>query len=426
MTAARANLEMPDRNLDTPELRSPVAQRAPGDARSRHRHGLGVIEKGALAARAGRIAFVGRGGRPAGEGATATETIDCEGRWITPGLVDCHTHLVYAGDRAQEFELRLKGASYQEIARAGGGIVSTVAATARRARTTLVAADAAAARRADRRRRHDDRDQVGLRARARRRARMLRAAPGASPRSSARSGVEPPSSARTPLPPEFSRRPRRLSPRRGRKDAAGARRRSACRRGRRILRDDRLQPRRDRARLRRRARARIPRQAARRPIVRIAAAPRSPPRFGALSADHLEYTDEAGVAAMAKAGDRRRRCCPAPSTCLREKQVPPIEAVPQARRGDGGGDRLQSRHVAADLAAAGAQHGGDFVPPHRRGMPRRRDPQRRARARARPPKSARSRPGKWADLAIWDIERPAELVYRLGFNPLHARVWRGR
>jgi imidazolonepropionase-like amidohydrolase len=59
----------------------------------------------------------------------AREEHDAIGAWITPGLVDCHTHLVYAGNRAHEFELRLKGASYEEIARAGGGIVSTVKAT---------------------------------------------------------------------------------------------------------------------------------------------------------------------------------------------------------------------------------------------------------------------------------------------------------
>ncbi len=52
--------------------------------------------------------------------------IDCEGRWVTPGLIDCHTHLVHAGNRAREFEMRLAGASYEEIARAGGGIVSSV------------------------------------------------------------------------------------------------------------------------------------------------------------------------------------------------------------------------------------------------------------------------------------------------------------
>src|SRR5919198_5850784 len=92
------------------------------------RPGLGVIERGAVAAIAGRIAFAG----PMAELPTGWDAIDrvaVDGRWITPGLIDCHTHLVYAGDRAHEFELRLAGASYEAIARAGGGILSTVKAT---------------------------------------------------------------------------------------------------------------------------------------------------------------------------------------------------------------------------------------------------------------------------------------------------------
>ena len=89
---------------------------------------LGVIERGVIAARDGRIAFAGSASDFPSD-ADAAERIDCGGRWITPGLVDCHTHLVFGGNRAHEFELRLKGASYEEIARAGGGIVSTVAAT---------------------------------------------------------------------------------------------------------------------------------------------------------------------------------------------------------------------------------------------------------------------------------------------------------
>ena len=89
---------------------------------------LGVIERGVIAARDGRIAFAGSHSDFPSD-ADAAERIDCGGRWITPGLIDCHTHLVFGGNRAHEFELRLQGASYEEIARAGGGIVSTVAAT---------------------------------------------------------------------------------------------------------------------------------------------------------------------------------------------------------------------------------------------------------------------------------------------------------
>jgi imidazolonepropionase len=86
----------------------------------------GAIRDGAIAATDGRISWVGAR-RDWKE--KAKQERDAQGAWITPGLVDCHTHLVYAGDRAAEFELRLKGASYEEIARAGGGIVSTVAQT---------------------------------------------------------------------------------------------------------------------------------------------------------------------------------------------------------------------------------------------------------------------------------------------------------
>ena len=92
------------------------------------RPGLGIVEPGAVAAVDGRIAFAGIA-TDLPSGWDAAERIDVEGRWITPGLIDCHTHLVYAGNRAHEFELRLAGASYEEIARQGGGIVSTVAAT---------------------------------------------------------------------------------------------------------------------------------------------------------------------------------------------------------------------------------------------------------------------------------------------------------
>jgi imidazolonepropionase len=91
--------------------------------------GYGEITDGALGWRDGVLTFVGpRAQLPGEPQALAREVIEAEG-WITPGLVDCHTHLVFAGDRAREFELRLQGASYEEIARAGGGIVSTVRAT---------------------------------------------------------------------------------------------------------------------------------------------------------------------------------------------------------------------------------------------------------------------------------------------------------
>src|SRR5207245_11144782 len=99
---------------------------------------LGVIERGVIAARGGRIAFAGSHSAFPSD-ADAAERIDCGGRWVRTGLVDCHTHLVFGGNRAHEFELRLQGASYEEIARAGGGIVSTVAATRSSSEAELVA-----------------------------------------------------------------------------------------------------------------------------------------------------------------------------------------------------------------------------------------------------------------------------------------------
>jgi len=87
----------------------------------------GAIEDGAILIRDGRIAWVGaRANLPDHE---ATETDRLGGAWVTPGLIDCHTHLVFGGDRSGEFEQRLEGATYEEIARAGGGIVSSVKAT---------------------------------------------------------------------------------------------------------------------------------------------------------------------------------------------------------------------------------------------------------------------------------------------------------
>ena len=102
--------------------------------------GYGAIEDGALGWRDGRLVFVGRrADLPGAPERLADMVVDAGGGWITPGLVDCHTHLVFAGDRAAEFEQRLQGASYEEIARSGGGIVSTVRAVREADEDTLLA-----------------------------------------------------------------------------------------------------------------------------------------------------------------------------------------------------------------------------------------------------------------------------------------------
>ena len=88
---------------------------------------LGIIEQGAIASLDDRITWIGN----ARDAPVASASIvhDCADALMTPGLIDCHTHLVFAGNRAQEFEMRLNGASYEELANAGGGILSTVSAT---------------------------------------------------------------------------------------------------------------------------------------------------------------------------------------------------------------------------------------------------------------------------------------------------------
>jgi imidazolonepropionase len=90
----------------------------------------GLMERGAMAIHHGRIAWIGRvDALPDAPQVMANAVESVDGALITPGLIDCHTHLVFAGDRAHEFDLRLNGASYEEIARAGGGIASSVGAT---------------------------------------------------------------------------------------------------------------------------------------------------------------------------------------------------------------------------------------------------------------------------------------------------------
>lgn len=86
----------------------------------------GLVRDGAVAVASGKIAWVGAG---ADLPEHSAQTVDCRGAVVTPGLIDCHTHLVYGGNRAAEFEERLNGVSYEEISRRGGGIASTVAAT---------------------------------------------------------------------------------------------------------------------------------------------------------------------------------------------------------------------------------------------------------------------------------------------------------
>src|SRR5215510_2524423 len=386
------------------------------------RAGLGIVERGAVAAKEGRIVFAG----PAAElpaASDAAKRVALDGRWITPGLIDCHTHLVYAGDRAHEFELRLAGASYEDIARAGGGIVSTVKATRAASEDDLVRASLPRLDRliAEGVTTIEIKSGYGLDLATE--TRMLAAAR----RLGSQRDVDVATSflGAHALPPEAQR---------GQGDDKDRYIDEVCAMVPPIAREKLA----DAVDAFCEGIAFSPAQTAR--VFAAAQAAGLPVKlhadqlsnlggaklaadYGALSADHLEYTDEAGVAAMARAGTTAV-LLPGAFYVLREKQMPPVEAlrrqrVPIAIATDSnpGTSPITSLLLIMNMAATLFRLTVDEVIA---GVTR-----EAARALGRLPDAGTLEPGKWCDLAIWDIERPAELAYRIGFNPLHARVRRG-
>lgn len=380
----------------------------------------GAVEDGAVASKASRIAFAGpRSQLPAD--LDAREIIDCDGRWITPGLIDCHTHLVYAGDRSDEFELRLHGASYEDVARAGGGILSTVRRTREATEEALVASalprlDALIAEGITT---IEIKSGYGLELATE--MRQLEAA--------RRLGYERPVDVVTTflgahaLPVEAK----------GDRDvyvtlvadqmipAIAARKLADCVDGfceGIAFSADQI------------ARVFEAAKAAALPV-RLHADQLSnlggallAARFGALSADHLEYADEDGVRAMAGAGTVAV-LLPGAYYFTRERQQPPVEffrrhGVPVALATDcnPGSSPMTSLLLAMNMGATFFR-----LTPEEclAGVTR-----EAARALyGRQSEIGTLETGKVCNLAIWSIERPAELVYRIGFNPLFARVWRG-
>jgi imidazolonepropionase len=383
------------------------------------RDGLGIVEDGVVAAADERIAYAG----PAADSPVFAggERIDCEGRWITPGLIDCHTHLIWAGDRAQEFELRLAGASYEEIARAGGGIVSTMAATRAASEDALVAAalprlDALMAEGATT---VEVKSGYGLS--LEHETKSLRAA--------RRLGEERDVTVRTTflgahaLPPEFKDNAdgyvdlvcRDMIPavaRAGLADAVDA-----------FCEGIGFSAEQTRAVFEAARAHGLPVKLHAEQLSNLHGAALAA-SFGALSADHLEHLDEAGVAAMAKAGTVAT-LLPGAYYFTRETKLPPTEAlraagVPMALATDcnPGTSPLTSILLTMNMGATLFRL---TVEECLAGVTR-----EAARALGMAGEIGTLEAGKRCDLAIWDIERPAELVYRMGFNPLHARVWRGR
>jgi imidazolonepropionase len=381
---------------------------------------LGIVEGGALAAKDGRIVFAGpQPDLPTGW--DAQERIDCEERWITPGLIDCHTHLVFAGNRAHEFELRLKGASYEEIARAGGGIISTVRATRAASEDDLVAS---ALPRLDRLMAEgcttvEIKSGYGLDLETE--ARMLRAA--------RRLAQERPVAVTTSflgahaLPPEAQGDKDRyidlvceeMLPavaREGLADAVDA-----------FCEGIAFSPEQT-ARVFAAARAcGLPVKLHADQLSDLGGA-RLAAEHGALSADHLEYTSEEGAAALAKAGTVAV-LLPGAFYTLRETQAPPVAAFRRHRTRmalatdcNPGTSPLTSLLTVLNMGATLFRL---TVEECLAGVTR-----EAARALGRLHEVGTLERGKACDLAIWSIERPAELIYRLGFNPLHSRVWRGR
>jgi imidazolonepropionase len=351
----------------------------------------------------------------------AAETIDLGGRLVTPGLIDCHTHLVYAGSRADEFEQRLTGRTYAEISAAGGGIKSTVRATGNADDETLLQESL---RRLDALLAEgvttvEIKSGYGLT--AMHEMRQLRTA--------RRLGeIRPVNIVATLLaahavPPEYQGNadayvdlvcqqtiPSAVAA--GLVDAVDA----FC--------ENIAFTREQVARVFATARnAGVPVKLHADQLTDGGGAALAA-EFGALSADHLEYTSEAGIEAMARAGTVAV-LLPGAFYMLREKHQPPVAllrryGVPIALATDcnPGTSPLTSPLLAMNMAATlfGLTVNEALI-----GFTR-----TAAQALGKLDEIGTLTAGKWCDLAIWDVERPAELVYRLGFNPLHGRVWRGK
>jgi imidazolonepropionase len=379
----------------------------------------GLIEGGALALDGDRIAWIGAEADLPADYAKL-DRVDLEGRLVTPGLIDCHTHIVHGGNRAQEFEMRLQGATYEDIARAGGGILSTVAQTRAAGEDRLLAqalprVDALIAEGVTT---VEVKSGYGLDLPSE--LAMLSAA--------RRIAQVRPVRVRTSflgahaVPPEYRGHPDayidevclpalEAAHAVGLADAVDG----FCER----IAFDTAQV----ARVFGRSRdLGLPVKLHAEQLSHTGGALLAA-SFGALSADHLEYADEADAAAMAAAGTVAVML-PGAFYTLRDARVPPISAfrahrVPMAIATDcnPGSSPMTSLLLAMNMAAtlfrmtpeeclAGVtRHAAKALGLTDTGV---------------------LRAGMRADLAVWNVGNPAELSYRIGFNPIWKRIFGGR
>ncbi|MBA4799507.1 MAG: imidazolonepropionase [Rhizobiales bacterium] len=382
------------------------------------RAGLGVLENGKVVIKGGRIVAVGAANEiaiPAG-----AEVIDCEGRWVTPGLIDCHTHLVHAGNRAREFERRLAGASYEEIARAGGGIVSSVrqvreASEAELVAQTLPRLDALIAEGVTT---VEVKSGYGLTVEDE--LKMLRAARQLG--DERRVSVTTTYLGAHATPADYKGRNRDfiqeiVLP--GLKAAHAEELVDAvdgfCEGI--AFSPDEMRLVFDAARS-----LGLPVKLHADQLSNLHGAALAA-EYEGLSADHLEYTDEDGASAMTRAGTVAV-LLPGAYYFIRETKKPPIElfrkhgtAMALATDCNPGTSPLTSLLLTMNMAATLFHM---TVEECLLGVTR-----NAARALGRLDTVGTIEVGKQADLAIWSVESPAELVYRIGFNPLHQRIWNG-
>ncbi len=385
--------------------------------------GYGAIEDAAIAIEGDRIAWIGKGADLPQQ--SVKETVSLKGRWVTPGLIDCHTHLVFGGERAGEFEQRLKGATYEEIAKAGGGIVSTVRATRAASEAELLAAATTrlTSLMAEGLTTIEIKSGYGLDLENERKQLRVARALGRD----CAVTVKTTCLAAHALPPEFAGRPdayidlvcNDILPAIAAEDLADAvdafSERIAFTAEQTVRVFDTAKS------------LGLPMKLHADQLSDMGGAALAA-RYNALSADHIEYSSEAGIAAMGKAGTAAV-LLPGAFFFLREKQLPPLDTLRKH------GVRIA---ISTDCNPGSSPALSLLLMINMACTLFRMTPEETlagvtknaAVALGMGETHGQLRVGFAADLAIWNIGRPAELSYWLGGNPcagiVRAGRWRSR